>query len=153
MPNLLRCVFVLLLFAGAIDFHAQSASSGNPAQAEMEHLLRTQQDAWNRHDLNAFMTGYWDSPELTFFSGAKEIHGWQASLERYRTTYGAPGNEMGRLDFSGLRIQSLGPDAAFVRGAWQLKRSGGKAPHGLFTLILRKFPAGWKIVHDHTSAE
>ena len=29
----------------------------------------------------------------------------------------------------------------------------GAKPGGLFTLIFRKFPEGWKIVHDHTSAE
>jgi ketosteroid isomerase-like protein len=27
----------------------------------------------------------------------------------------------------------------------------GSRPNGLFTLILRRLPAGWKIVHDHTS--
>jgi ketosteroid isomerase-like protein len=39
-----------------------------------------------------------------------------------------------------------------VRGSWQLTMSDGKTPHGLFTLVFRKFPDGWKIVHDHTSA-
>jgi len=29
----------------------------------------------------------------------------------------------------------------------------GKTPHGLFTLIFRKFPAGWKIVHDQSAGE
>ena len=24
-------------------------------------------------------------------------------------------------------------------------------PGGLFTLVLRKLPDGWKVVHDHTS--
>jgi ketosteroid isomerase-like protein len=30
--------------------------------------------------------------------------------------------------------------------------SDGKTPHGRFTLVFRKFPDGWKIIHDHTSA-
>jgi uncharacterized protein YbdZ (MbtH family) len=30
--------------------------------------------------------------------------------------------------------------------------SDGKTPHGLFTLIVRRLPEGWRIVHDHTSA-
>jgi len=51
-----------------------------------------------------------------------------------------------------LRIERLGVDAAFVRGAWELTMSDGKTPHGLFTLVFRKFSDGWKIVHDHTSA-
>ena len=59
---------------------------------------------------------------------------------------------MGHLDFSDLLIQSLGPDSAFVRGTWKLTLSDGKTPHGLFTLIFRRFPDSWKIIHDHTSA-
>jgi ketosteroid isomerase-like protein len=46
----------------------------------------------------------------------------------------------------------LSQDAAFVRGAWKVTMPDAKAPHGLFTLVFRKFPGGWKIVHDHTSA-
>jgi uncharacterized protein (TIGR02246 family) len=126
-------------------------ASGNSTTA-IEQVLRTQQDAWNRHDLEAFMAGYWDSPDLTFFSGAKETSGWQGTLDRYRATYASAGHEMGKLDFSDLRIEMLGPEAAFVRGSWQLTLSDGKTPHGRFTLVFRKFPDGWKIIHDHTSA-
>ena len=118
----------------------------------IERVLHTQQNAWNRHDLEGFMAGYWNSSDLTFFSGAKEQDGWQATIERYLATYRSPGHEMGKLEFSGLRIEVLGQEAAFVRGAWKLTMSDGKTPHGLFTLVFRKFPNGWKIVHDHTSA-
>ena len=148
------------LFLAALLF-LSSANAPTPTQnithdanaAAVEHVLHTQQDAWNRHDLEAFMAGYWNSPDLTFFSGAKEQHGWQATLDRYRATYTGPGHEMGKLEFSALRIEMLGPDAAFVRGTWQLTMPDGKTPHGLFTLVFRKFSEGWRIVHDHTSAE
>lgn len=119
----------------------------------IEHLLRKQQEAWNRHDLEGFMAGYWNSSALTFFSGANETDGWQATMDRYLATYTSPGRQMGTLEFSGLRIEVLGQQAAFVRGAWKLTMPDGKKPHGLFTLVFRKFPEGWKIVHDHTSAE
>ncbi len=133
--------------------HAQATLSANAeGKSEVEHLLRVQQEAWNRHDLEGFMAGYWNSPELTFFSEAKQKHGWQATIERYRAVYASPGREMGKLEFSSLRIEMLGPDAAFARGLWQLTMPDGKTPHGLFTLVFRKFPEGWKIVHDHTSA-
>jgi beta-aspartyl-peptidase (threonine type) len=122
------------------------------ANADIERVLRAQQEAWNRHDLEAFMAGYWNSPQLTFFSGAKEHQGWQATMDRYRATYTSAGHEMGKLEFSGLRIEILGGDAAFVQGAWLLTMPDGKTPHGLFTLIFRRFSDGWKIVHDHTSA-
>jgi ketosteroid isomerase-like protein len=149
LPALLPAILLLAINHQA---YAQNAASDNIVKAAVEQVLHTQQEAWNRHDLDAFMAGYWNSPELTFFSGAKEQHGWQATIDRYRATYTSPGHEMGKLDFSGLRIESLGADAAFVRGSWQLTMSDGKTPHGLFTLVFRKFPDGWKIVHDHTSS-
>jgi len=130
----------------------RSSQAQSESQSAIEKVLHLQQGAWNRHDLDAFMTGYWNSPDLTFFSGGKENHGWQAAMDRYKATYTSPGHEMGKLDFSDLRIEMLGPDAAFVRGAWHLTKSDGKTPHGLFTLIFRKFPDGWKIIHDHTSS-
>lgn len=119
----------------------------------IQTVIEQQQSAWNRHDLEGFMSGYWNSSELTFFSGAHESKGWQAALDRYKKNYQSPGHEMGRLEFTNLRIEMLAPDAAFVRGEFQLTMSDGKTPHGLFTLIFKKFPEGWKIIHDHSSGE
>jgi len=138
----------LLLFATGVIAQAPEASP----RSAIEQVLHLQVEAWNRRNLDGFMAGYWNSPELTFYSGAKATSGWQSTLERYRKTYQSEGKEMGKLDFSDLRIEALGPEAAFVRGAWHLAMSDGKTPHGLFTLIFQKFPDGWKIVHDHTSA-
>ena len=139
---------VLALFATL----ATVGRAAGDERSAVEQVLRGQQDAWNHHDLEGFMAGYWNSPELTFFSGAKQTAGWQATLDRYRATYNSPGHAMGRLEFSNLRIEILGADAAFVRGEWRLTMPDGKTPHGLFTLVFRKFPDGWKIIHDHTSA-
>lgn len=142
--NVRRLLLALFLFAPFV-LHAQQSAS-------IQQVLSTQAEAWNRHDLQAFMAGYWNSPDLTFFSGANAARGWQAALDRYRKNYQSEGHEMGKLEFSDLQIEPLASDAAFVRGAWRLTLSDGKTPHGLFTLIFRKFPGGWKIVHDHTSA-
>jgi ketosteroid isomerase-like protein len=148
------CCLLPTLFLPASDrARAQDEGGvyGNDAKA-VERVLRTQQEAWNRHDLEGFMAGYWRSPELTFFSEGKEQDGWDATIERYLAKYSSPGHEMGKLEFSGLRVEVLSQDSAFVRGGWKLTMSDGKTPHGLFTLVFRKFPQGWKIVHDHTSA-
>lgn len=55
------------------------------------------------------------------------------------------------MSFSNLEVTILGPEAALAFGRWQLQR-GQDQPSGLFTVILRKLPEGWRIVHDHTSA-
>jgi beta-aspartyl-peptidase (threonine type) len=58
---------------------------------------------------------------------------------------------MGKLNFSNVRIEMLNSDAAFVRGNWQLTMKNGNHRSGLFTIVLRKFSEGWRIVHDHSS--
>lgn len=123
------------------------------ADAAIRHVLQSQVDAWNRHDLDGFMAGYSRSPDLTFFSGTTETKGWEPTLARYRKNYQAEGRSMGTLSFSDLQVEVLGPNAAFVRGRFQLVMPDGKQPHGLFTLVFRKFPEGWRIIHDHTCAD
>jgi beta-aspartyl-peptidase (threonine type) len=113
-------------------------------------VLQEQVAAWNKGDLDRFMGTYWDSDELTFYSGGTVTKGRKAVAERYRKTYQADGKEMGKLSFSEMEIQDLGPEAALARARWKLVTSK-ETVEGLFTLVLRKFPDGWKIVHDHTS--
>lgn len=120
-----------------------------PADA-VRGVLKEQVEAWNKGDLDRFMGTYWDSDELTFYSGGTVTKGRNAVAERYRKTYRAEGKEMGKLAFSDLDVQALGLDAAMARARWKLVTSK-ETFEGLFTLILRKFPDGWKIVHDHTS--
>jgi ketosteroid isomerase-like protein len=146
----------LILLVGVIAALAVGSSgqdAGDAARAAIRKVIEEQQMAWNRQDLEGFMTGYWNSPELTFFSGAHESKGWQAELDRYKKNYQGAGHEMGKLEFANLRIELLGPESAFVRGEFHLTMSDGKTPHGLFTLVFRKFPDGWKIIHDHSAAD
>jgi beta-aspartyl-peptidase (threonine type) len=126
--------------------HVRRAEAGHQAEA----ILKEQVAAWNDGDLDRFLDTYWDSDELIFFSGGTVSRGLQAVRERYRKRYQAEGKEMGRLTFADLEVTPLGADSALARGRWQLVMSGGKV-QGLFTLLLRQLPQGWKIVHDHTS--
>lgn len=121
------------------------------ALAQIQQVLDDQAGAWNRGDLEGFMTGYWRSPELSFSAAGQNLRGWQATLERYQKRYQAKGQEMGKLTFSDLEIDLLGPDSALVRGRWTVETSK-ETLGGLFTLIVKKLPEGWRIVHDHTSS-
>ncbi|HVP44373.1 MAG TPA: nuclear transport factor 2 family protein [Terriglobales bacterium] len=138
---------VLFLLLGSI---ALASSSDKGA---IRKTLNDQVRAWNAHDLRGYMQGYWNSPELTFYSGGTVTRGWQATLERYQKRYQGEGREMGALDFEILEVQLFSKDAAVVYGKWHLKMADGKEPRGLFTVVVRKFGEGWRIVHDHTSAE
>lgn len=149
----MRDVAFLMGMVMAFAVLSVGQEEAEPASSAVRKVIEEQQAAWNRQDLKAFMAGYWNSSELTFFSGAHEAKGWQAALDRYKKTYQSAGHEMGKLEFANLRVEMLGPEAAFVRGEFHLTMSDGKTPHGLFTLVFRKFPEGWRIVHDHSAGE
>ncbi len=71
--------------------------TASDSEAAIRAVLHAQVEAWNHHDLEGSWTGYWNSPELTFFSGTTETTGWQPTLERYRRSYQAEGRAMGTL--------------------------------------------------------
>ena len=128
----------------------------NPSSAEKDirAVLDAQVAAWNRGDIESFMAGYWKSEKTTFLSTGGVSRGWQALLDRYKRGY-PDKKTMGTLAFSELEINMLGRDAAFIIGRWALEREKDGMPDypgGVFTLVARKFPEGWRIVSDHTSS-
>jgi uncharacterized protein (TIGR02246 family) len=118
--------------------------------AEIQSVLSAQQDAWNRGDIDAFMNGYAQSASTVFVSEDEVRRGWETVRDRYRIRY-SDRAKMGTLSFSNIEVTMLSPDAAVVLGLWRLVRANDE-PHGRFTLIFKRLPEGWRIVHDHTSA-
>jgi beta-aspartyl-peptidase (threonine type) len=119
------------------------------AAAEISALLHAQAEAWNKGDIDGYMNGYWKSDSLIFTSGATVQRGWNATIRKYKASY-ATREKMGRLEFSDLEISGLSDSSAWVLGRWKLLRAHD-ASGGVFTLIVRKFTDGWRIIHDHTS--
>jgi L-asparaginase / beta-aspartyl-peptidase len=126
-----------------------SGDSQEPDRAKIMGVLNAQESAWNRGDVSAFLTGYWESPELTFSGSGGIARGFDGVRERYKKNY-PDRAAMGELAFSHLEFRFLGPDAALVLGQWHLKREKGDVG-GVFSLVWKRFPDGWKIIHDHTS--
>jgi len=156
MRKIPRWVLMGLAAAMGVLFFVQtqpSAKAADERKADREAIsavLNSQQAAWNRGDVDAFLVGYWRSPELTFSGSSGVARGWEGVLARYKKSYPDKG-AMGQLDFSELEFRFLGPDAALVLGRWHLKREKEEDVGGVFTLVWERFPDGWKIVHDHTS--
>lgn len=120
--------------------------------AAITAVVRAQEAAWNHGDVRGFMSaGYWNSPELTFYSGGDVTHGFQPVLARYEARYKTGDAEMGRLAFTDVEVLPQAEDVALVRGRWALDFERREDVAGLFTLLLRRSSAGWRIVHDHTS--
>ena len=138
------CYILIAVLACAAP--EQAPNSG----AEIQSVLTAQQDAWNRGDIDAFMNGYARSASTVFVSQDEVSRGWETVRDRYRVKY-SDRTKMGTLSFSEIEVTMLSPDAAVVLGRWRLKRANDE-PHGRFTLIFKRLPEGWRVVHDHTSA-
>ena len=119
-------------------------------QGAIRKILDAQQSAWNEGNVDAFLEGYWHSPDLTFSGSGGIARGWDGVLARYKKNY-PDRAAMGHLDFSDLEFRFLGKDAALVLGHWHLSRAQGDIG-GVFSLVWQRFPEGWRIIHDHTSA-
>ncbi len=72
---------------------------------EVRALLDRQVADWNRKDLDGFLAGYWDSPDVVFQSGGDRTRGFAAMRDRYRKNYQAEGKEMGTLTFTDLEFE------------------------------------------------
>jgi ketosteroid isomerase-like protein len=140
---------LLLAIACVPRLAAQKADARTEDRTKITAVLTAQQAAWNRGDVDAFIVGYWESPELTFSGSGGVARGFEGVRARYKKNYPDKA-AMGELAFSDLEFHFLGPDAALVLGKWHLKRENGDVG-GVFSLVWQRFSDGWKIIHDHTS--
>jgi ketosteroid isomerase-like protein len=144
----------LLVFLGlgflAIGLGCKRTPTHTNDEAEIRAVLQEQVAAWNRADLTAFMEGYAKLDTTRFGSGGNFVTGWKPVYDRYRKKY-TNAAAMGHLVFFDVKVDQINPDTAMVYGFWRLDKIAGN-PGGVFSLLFRLRPEGWRIVHDHTSA-
>ncbi len=97
------------------------------------------------------MKAYEDSPSTTFVGETVE-YGYATIRERYKKRYATPA-AMGKLTFSHLAIRGLDSNYAMATGNFHLDRTpaGGGNADGIFSLVFKKEPPGWKIILDHSN--
>ena len=132
---------------------AAHARTFSPADDQaVRAVLTAQQDAWNHGNLDGYMAGYAKTPDLVFTSASKVRRGWQETYDKYKAKYGSDPSTMGTLGFEILGIQHVGADGAIVLGRWTLTNTPN-AGSGVFSVVLERRPEGWRVIHDHTSAD
>ncbi len=152
-PILFSCAAILMMPACAMDLSVND-KQWVETKASQENAIRTvlsdQQSAWNAGDIDAFMSGYWRSPNLRFASGGQVTYGWQQTRDGYHGRYSNRAL-MGSLSFDELQVDMIAETAAVVHGRWVLTRDSDR-PSGLFTLIFKQIDGDWKIVSDTTTS-
>jgi ketosteroid isomerase-like protein len=153
-------LFALTLLVVCSSILAGQGAPAPPQVADetaIRAAITAQAAAWNRGEIPAFMQAYEDSTETTFI-GATLRKGFRPISERYQQAYSNP-RQMGTLSFNDLEVRLLPSSCgktefAVVTGKFHLERSekgDAKKDDGIFSLVWRKGPQGWKILLDHTS--
>jgi uncharacterized protein (TIGR02246 family) len=135
---------ILVCFAAVTSF----ASAAGP-ESDIRALLERQAIDWNRGDTEGFLLGY--APD-TVVVGEKITRGLEEVRVRYQTHYPTRAS-MGHLTFSDIEVHMIGLDHAYVIGRWRLERTAeaGGDDGGVYTLLFKRTPKGWKIILDHRS--
>ena len=153
LPARLLSIITVLLFVSAKPSVSAQAVANSVEKEAIVAMLDKQAADWNRGDLEAFATGYKNSPDILFM-GRTIRRGYDQMLEGYRKSF--PTKEaMGTLTFSNLEVQPLDEHFATVTGRFHLERTaaGGGNAGGYYLLVVEKTPSGWKIVRDDTTSD
>jgi ketosteroid isomerase-like protein len=126
--------------------------SWSGALGEAHAVLEAQRQAWCAGDLAAFMRGYEPSDDITFVSPSGVRRGYAQLAADYAARY-ADKAAMGTLSFRDLELREVADTVVLAIGRFVLLPAGEGATEasGMFSLVLRRGNAGWKVVHDHTS--
>ena len=139
-----------------------AAAFGQKAAAQKPDPTKPVHDAFDRlidgiktADAPKVMSVYENSPRILFFNNNGSVtQGWDAMKKLREESYAKTKNV--DLEITGLRIEMLGPSAAYATCKWkQSQEYDGKleSSSGRMTLVFKKIGTDWKVVHLHTSPD
>ena len=112
-------------------------------------LFESACSAWNRGDIDGYLSDYWHSDKVRWVSEGKVSYGFEAIASACKSRFDTPEN-MGKLAVADLEIQLLGERDALVFGSWT-QTTRAASHNGVFTVHLKKIDGEWLIVSDHSS--
>lgn len=154
-----RCIAPVLFSLCAIAAFSISvaAQSPNPLftatrqQLDVVKVILAQRDAWNKGDLDAYLSHYKNAPDTQAVL-ASLVRGIDNIRAAYRLNF--PNKEsMGTIEDSEVGVRALGDNFALATGKYHLNRSrkAGGDVDGTFTELFEKTPAGWQIIFSQST--
>ena len=135
---------------GGLDTINQQKVAGAPdPEKEIYDQMMKMLDAWNRHDLDAYLDGFLHSDDILLVVEGETIRGWDLLSKAFHSGYPNPA-EMGTVTFDRMQVQMLGPDLGFVL-VWYTIAFPKKKQFGTDTIIVKKVAEGWREMISHTS--
>jgi uncharacterized protein (TIGR02246 family) len=126
-----------------------SATERKQTEVAIRDVFEAGCAAWNRGDLDGYLSSYWDSDKTLWVSGGSLWRGRKAIFEAYKSRFSTP-QQMGQITLAELEIEVLTDTDAIAFGRWRLVVED-KSSNGFFTVQLKKIEGAWLIVSDHSS--
>jgi ketosteroid isomerase-like protein len=137
--------------AGAMAQQPDQLFTATREQLDVAKIVLDQEKAWNKGNMEMYLTYYKDAPETEAMLG-----GPVRGLANIRNAFHAnfPNREaMGALEQSEVSVRELDDKFAIATGKYHLSRprkSGGDA-EGTFAEVFERTPSGWQIVFSVTT--
>lgn len=133
-----------------LDTINQQKVDGAPdPEKEIYGQMMKMVDAWNRHDLDAYLDGFLRSDDILLVVEGETIRGWDLLSKAFHSGYPNP-QEMGTVTVDRMQVQMLAPDLGFVL-IWYSVVFPKKKQFGTDTVIVKKVSEGWREMISHTS--
>ena len=127
----------------------QKVAGASESEREIYEQMNKLVDAWNRHDLDGYLDGFWHSDSLVVVVEGETVRGWDLLSRAYHAGYPNP-SEMGTVNLDRAQVQMLAPDLGFIL-MWDTVVFAKKKEFGTSTVIMKKLPEGWKVAVQHSS--
>ena len=141
-------VVVAFLWPWASGSSPASATAALPDSVVLIRALNATAEMWNRGNVDGFMAPY---AKLATYMTSSGLIGVDAMRTRYLAKYFTGAKPDQQLRFDQLDVRPLGADNALMTGRFTLAGGGKPEQTGRFTLVWMRTPAGWRILHDHSS--
>lgn len=154
----MRAMVLGAIVLGACRGSAQPTTASSPASdsAALTRVIAAQLERaaldWNRGDLDSFLSDYAPESTTTFIDGRRAREGIDFIRGNYAPRF-SPGARRDSLHFEELQVRGLSPALALVTARFILQRGSEVTASGPFTLVMKRRPDGWKILHDHSSSD
>jgi ketosteroid isomerase-like protein len=118
-------------------------------EAAIRAMFDTTVAGWNRGELPIYLSAYTDS--ATAMGSTGPVRGANAIGDQMRSGFWRTGRPAQALHYEHLEIRPLGPDNALATGQYVLRGADRPDRTGWFSTIWERTPAGWRMIHDHSS--
>jgi uncharacterized protein (TIGR02246 family) len=130
------------------------SDTGNPTAADINAingLLAKMLRCWNTHDLDGYLSVFWNSPQLMVVLNNDQYQGWDTLSVAYKKGFSDP-VKMGQLQAVRTQIRITKADLALAQTSWAVSYPNSTTQvTGNTTLNLQKLGNDWKVVGAYSS--